>query len=120
MARAVSAKLARWSDLARRAEDYVWANPGRPIRQAELCHALSASPSTLVAAFRAVLGTTPCQYVKLRRLALARAALREAPARRGGVKWIALAHGYDHFGGFARDYRAAYGEAPSDTLGASR
>jgi AraC family ethanolamine operon transcriptional activator len=117
MARTVSEKLARWSDLVRRAEDYVWANPGRPVRHAELCHVLDASPSMLVAAFRAVLGTTPCQYVKLRRLALARAALREGPARRGGVKSIALAHGYDHFGQFARDYRVAFGEAPSDTLG---
>jgi hypothetical protein len=32
------------------------------------------------------------------------------------VKSIALSHGFWHLGQFAHDYRATFGEAPSETL----
>ena len=39
---------------------------------------------------------------------------REGPAPL--VKSVALAHGFWHLGLFANDYRAMYGEMPSETL----
>ena len=39
---------------------------------------------------------------------------REGPAPL--VKSVALAHGFWHLGQFAIDYRAMYGEMPSETL----
>ncbi len=98
------------------ADEYLAAHVARPIYTEELCAALAASPSSLAEAFRTALGISPHRFLKLRRLAMVRAALlsREHPAAL--VKSVAYSHGFWHLGQFAHDYRAMYGETPSDTL----
>lgn len=104
--------------LVRAAEDFMQARLTRPIYTEELCAALGVSARRLHDAFRAALGMSPHAYLKSRRLLLARRALLD---RRNGpelVKSVALDHGFWHLGHFARDYRALFGELPSETLGA--
>ena len=99
------------------ADDYIHAHVARPIYTEQLCAALGISASALADAFRATFGMKPHRFLKLRRLAMVRAAIR-AEAAQGSmalVKTIALSHGFWHLGQFAHDYRALYGETPSDT-----
>jgi AraC-like DNA-binding protein len=101
--------------IVRRADAYLRENVGRPIYTEELCAALGVSPAALSAAFRASFGISPHRYLKLRRLAMVRAVLRNGGGGPMLVKSAALGHGFWHLGQFARDYHAAYGEKPSET-----
>jgi AraC family ethanolamine operon transcriptional activator len=98
------------------ADEHLRAHLARPIYTEELCAALGVSPATLAAAFHAAFGVSPHRFLKLRRLAMVRNVLgsREGPAPL--VKSVALAHGFWHLGQFAVEYRALYGETPSETL----
>jgi AraC family ethanolamine operon transcriptional activator len=102
--------------IVRRADAYLRENVGRPIYTEDLCAALDVAPATLSAAFRATFGISPHRFLKLRRLAMVRASLRAHQGSAPLVKSVALAHGFWHLGQFARDYQAAYGELPSETL----
>jgi len=100
--------------LVNQVGDVLEAAPGRPIYTEDLCAALGVSATGIADAFRRILGTTPHRFLKLRRLAMVHARLRE-PAAPPLIKAIALDHGFWHLGQFALDYRAVYGETPAQT-----
>jgi AraC family ethanolamine operon transcriptional activator len=102
------------------AEEFLCANIERPIYTEELCRALAVSPRKLHDAFVSACGISPHAYLKLRRLVLVRRALRSGRYGAQLVKSAALAHGFWHLGNFARDYRAYFGESPSQTLADQR
>ncbi|WP_198375121.1 helix-turn-helix domain-containing protein [Neoroseomonas rubea] len=104
--------------LVRAAEAFMEARVERPVYTEELCAALGVSARRLHDAFRAVLGTSPHAHLKSRRLMLARRALLRQRNGPELVKSVALGHGFWHLGHFARDYRALFGELPSETLAA--
>jgi AraC family transcriptional regulator, ethanolamine operon transcriptional activator len=106
--------------LVREADNYLRANPARPVYTDDLCAALGTSATRLHQAFSATFGISPHRYLKLRRMGMVRAALlsRSGPWR--SVKAAALSHGFWHLGQFARDYRDLYGETPSGTLARTR
>ncbi|MCC7282069.1 MAG: helix-turn-helix domain-containing protein [Acetobacteraceae bacterium] len=109
-----------WTRIVRGAEALLRADPARPIYTEELCASLGVSAASLAEAFRQVLGITPHRYLKRRRLAMVRAALRVPDGPPPLVKSVALSHGFWHLGQFAIDYRDLYGEAPSATLARCR
>jgi len=74
------------------------------------------SERTLEYAFRDRFGLTPAALIKARRLATVRTVLGSADPERTGVSDVLGEHGFWHLGQFARDYRQAFGELPSDTL----
>jgi AraC family ethanolamine operon transcriptional activator len=104
------------------ADDYLRADPARPIYTEDLCRALGVSAARLAEAFNATFGMSAHRFLKLRRLAMVRTALRscEGDAQAPLVKTVALSHGFWHLGQFSRDYRAMYGEPPSETLARAR
>jgi len=53
-------------------------------------------------------------------LAMVRNLLRSREGPAPMVKSVALSHGFWHLGQFAIDYRATYGEMPSETLARAR
>ena len=69
--------------------------------------------------FRALEGRTIVQHITARRLAHARSLLLKS-AEGHSVTSAALDSGFSHFGLFARQYRAAFGELPSATRSAER
>lgn len=90
--------------------------PSRAIYTEELCQVLGVSPTRIAEAFRATFGISPHRFLKLRRMAMVRAALRARGAETVPlVKTVALSHGFWHLGQFAQDYKALYGELPSET-----
>jgi transcriptional regulator GlxA family with amidase domain len=60
-------------------------------------------------------GTSPGQYLRRRRMALARCALLKAQ-RPEKVTDIAMEHGFYQLGWFSVHYRQRYGESPSATI----
>jgi AraC family ethanolamine operon transcriptional activator len=102
--------------VVRLADDYMAARIGQPLYSEEVCAALGIPMRTLHDAFVAVHGMSMHRYLRIRRLNLARQALRADPG--GGptqVKAAALRFGFWHFGRFAQAYRALFGELPSET-----
>ena len=106
--------------VVRGADEYLCANPMRPIYTEDLCKALGASASALHEAFHNVFGISPHRYLKLRRMSLVRVALLSRSGPWASVKAAALSNGFWHFGQFARDYKETYGELPSSTLARAR
>jgi len=101
--------------LAREAAAWLRENLTEPVTIRDLCAALHTSERTLHAAFRAHVGTSPKAFVKAERLQAARHDLLH-PGPNTRVTDVALRWCLLHFGWFAHDYHARFGETPSRTL----
>ncbi|WP_264214337.1 AraC family transcriptional regulator [Leisingera thetidis] len=77
------------------------------------------SADKLCAGFREYSGTTPIGYIKKTRLMKAREQLMTDTAGKG-VSTIAFDVGFNHLGRFSVDYRAMFGESPSETAARTR
>ena len=98
------------------ARDYIEANLNAPLGIETLARETGVSSRTLGYVFRDVLNTTPLHYIKARRLVAARQHLLSADPTQSPVTEIANEYGFAHLGYFSRDYKAQFGELPSDTL----
>ena len=99
--------------LVHRALDLMQAHAQEPLSILQLCQALGTSRRLLNYAFMDRLGTSPLKYGTALRLAQMRRELQ-----RGGttVAQAASHWGFWHLGQLARNYRAQFGELPSQTL----
>jgi AraC-like DNA-binding protein len=100
-------------------EEYIVANWNRPITVEALATAAGASTRSVFKAFRDARDCSPMAFVKSVRLEHARRMLLQ-PDRTTSVVSVAFACGFLNPGHFARDYRLAFGELPSATLGAAK
>ena len=96
------------------AVDFMHANIGRPITIQSVALAAGTSSRSLEVGFRSFKGTTPAAYLRTIRLQAARSDLCD-PASTRSTSEIALRWGFFHLGRFAKFYKDAYGEAPSET-----
>jgi AraC family ethanolamine operon transcriptional activator len=83
-----------------------------PLSVAELVALLGVSRRCLQYAFQDALGLNPASYLRTERLNRVRKIMGEADS----VTEAATRFGFWHFGHFANDYRALFGERPSDTF----
>jgi AraC-like DNA-binding protein len=97
---------------------YLESNLASPIRMAELSTLTGVSLRAIQLGFQKHRGCTPVAFLREQRLARARTMLRAGHALT--VTQVAAACGFEHFGRFSIQYRAAYGESPSQTRGATR
>ncbi|WP_244485250.1 AraC family transcriptional regulator [Bradyrhizobium tropiciagri] len=88
-----------------------------PIYSGELARQIGVSVRTLHDAIQRYRGMSLHRYLRLRRLWLVR---KQLLAGAPSVKACALAYGFWHLSDFSRSYRSHFGEAPSETLAASR
>ena len=95
----------------RRLEGVIEANPDRALYIAELCAATRVSERMLRACCQEHLGMSPTRYLWLRRMHLARRALRSADPTTTAVTEIAAQYGFWELGRFSVAYRALVGEA---------
>lgn len=108
--------VSRPARLVGRAEAFIQERADdRSLTVSELAQALGVGMRALQAAFQAHRRQTPLAYLRQVRLAQVRQELLEA-ASDDTVTELALAHGFFHLGRFAQQYKAQFGESPSDTL----
>jgi transcriptional regulator GlxA family with amidase domain len=98
------------------ARDQKWGG----LQVAELALATDVTSRTLLRTFRQQLGVGPASYLKLRQLNMVRRALRGKCEPSGNVTNIMSEHGVTEFGRFASEYKALFGERPSETVARSR
>jgi AraC family transcriptional regulator, ethanolamine operon transcriptional activator len=106
----------RYQQIADRFEEAARASLGRLNHISEFCDAIGVTQRTLARAVRAVHGTTPTEYVRMLRLTEAKRALSSPQGRTETVTDVAIRCGFRQLSRFAADYRAAFGESPSETL----
>jgi AraC-like DNA-binding protein len=106
--------LARYQALMSRFDAYVDANLARPLYNKDCAHELGMSERSLSAVVHAIRGMSVQRYIRIRRLTTVRAKLA-AHASSCKVGDLARAHGFQHLGEFAFEYRKEFGELPSET-----
>ena len=92
------------------------ANLEQPLYMAELSAQVAASYWQLRDCCLEYLGMSPKRYLWLRRMHMARRALRRADRERTTVTEIAADYGFWEFGRFSVAYRSLFGELPSAAL----
>jgi AraC-like DNA-binding protein len=106
--------------VVRQAEEFIRHNGGEKISISHLSSIVGVSERSLRNAFHDVYATGPKRYLMLCQLHRVRRALR-APVDPGRtVTDVATLHGFFELGRFAGDYKALFGEGPSQTLSRAR
>ena len=102
--------------VMRRLEEIVRAKSEETLYMAELCAAVGATYWTLRDCCLEYLGMSPKRYLWMRRMNLARRALRSADLEHTTVTEIATEYGFWELGRFSVAYRSLFGEPPSAAL----
>ncbi len=102
--------------MIKRAVELIEERPAEPWTSVGLATELHLSVRALQAGFKREMGMTPMAYLRMVRLQRAHAALREGSPGETTVQTVALSVGLLHQGRFAVNYRAIFGETPSETL----
>ena len=111
----VGRPLERYS-LVRQALDLIERNLADLSSTQDLADELEASPRRLQYAFGDVLGTSPHQYLLIRKLHAVRRELRGRCRPETTVSRAASRYGFRDLGRFSERYRRFFGELPSETL----
>src|SRR5262249_3412612 len=101
--------------VMRRFHRVVEEHPEQPLYIPEICKAIGVSERTLPMCCQEHLGMAPKRYLLLRRMHLARWALRQAEPETS-VTAVGTRYGFWELGRFAVEYQALFGESPSATL----
>jgi AraC-like DNA-binding protein len=104
----------------RKCQQYMREHIDESITLLHLSRACGMRSRSLINAFEAIAGSSPMDYLKRLRLTSVRSALLRADTRSTRVIDVAMDWGFAHMGHFARDYRAMFGEVPSQTLAERR
>ena len=103
------------SSPVRRVEEFIEANWNKPIGIEAMVTVANVSARSLFRQFKKDRGYSPAEFAKRIRLDRAREML-EQYGDGASVTQLALKCGFQNPGHFARDYRLAFGELPSETL----
>ena len=106
----------RHAAIVARFEEFLTANPDRPLYITEICAGIGVAERTLRASCEEHLGMGPIRFLTLRRMHLARRALLQADPSRSTVTGVVTDHGFWELGRFSVAYRTLFGESPSETL----
>jgi AraC-like DNA-binding protein len=106
----------RHDAIVARFEEFLEANPDRPLYLTEICAAIGVAERTLRASCEEHLGMGPIRYLTLRRMHLVRRALLRSDSSTATVTQIVTDHGFWELGRFSVAYRLFFGESPSCTL----
>lgn len=102
--------------LAKRAESWMRDHLAEVVSIPDVCLAMQVSRRELEYAFRSYFDQSPRDFLQALRLNAVRACLRGTDMP---VTDVALTHGISHLSRFAAQYRALFGESPSQTIRAS-
>jgi AraC family ethanolamine operon transcriptional activator len=117
------ARVESWSSrraAVRRIEEFLDAHEHELPSLADLCAIAGVGERALEYGFREQLGLPPGRYLRLRRLSRVRRELRAAAPGTTRITDVAMRWGFWQLGRFASEYRALFGERPSETLARRR
>ena len=100
----------------RRVERFLHSNLREAIEMDDIYQIAQVSPRALFYGFRQFRRTTPMALLKKLRLDQARKELLQASRDGGSVTGTAMNCGFQNLSMFSREYKARFGEAPSETL----
>lgn len=106
--------------VVRDATDYAMSHTADPITVADLCAKLNISRRMLNYCFQDALDLNPVQYLRSLRLNGVRRELRDPEGGGMQIRDIAAKWGFWHLPRFAAEYRALFGELPSETVRQTR
>ncbi|PHM45033.1 AraC family transcription regulator [Xenorhabdus mauleonii] len=98
----------------RRVQEYLQAHAHEPITVEQLAQVAGVSLRSLYSGFKEFLNISPMQYLRDLRMAHVRTELLAGEA--SSVTGVALRWGFAHMGRFSAEYKARYGETPSESL----
>ncbi len=98
-----------------RARQFIHDNAREPIALEDIERAAGVSRFKLFDGFREYFGCAPIAYLKRYRLESVRRDILEDRSVRN-ISSVALSWGMSHLGRFSTEYKAMFGESPSDTL----
>ncbi len=101
-------------------ENALATNVDKQLTIPELCRTIGVAERTLRMCCLDALGTSPSQYIRLRRLNLVHVALQHADPATARISDIAARYGFSEFGRLSVFYRTIFGETPSASLRRSR
>jgi AraC family ethanolamine operon transcriptional activator len=102
--------------IVARSEDFAHRHTGEPVTIAQLSAVSGVSERSLRNAFYEVCAVGPKRYLRIRSLHHVRRALTRTGSGRSSVTDVATFHGFFELGRFAGEYKALFGEAPTETL----
>jgi len=111
--------LTRRLSAVRACETYMHEHVDATLTLLDLSEVSGMRSRSLINAFEAITGFSPMDYLKRLRLSGVRRTLQRANKPRTRIIDVATDWGFWHMGHFTADYRAMFGETPSQTLIAS-
>ncbi len=112
-----SLKPYRRGKLIAKAEKEMLAQLETPLTLKQLAENLESSSSALSYGFQDLFGMSPMRYLKERRLNAVRQHLKASDPESCKIATLASQFGFYHQSHFTKDYKAMFGELPSETLG---
>ena len=109
-------KASRRSKLIAHAEQKMLTNLEKPLTLKQLAQDLESSSSALLYGFQDLFGISPMRYLKVRRLNAVRQRLKASEPESCTIAVLAGQFGFYSPCHFTRDYKAMFGELPSETL----
>lgn len=106
----------RGRDIMARFENLIQDQPYSALHAIEICAVLGISQTLLRDLCTEHLGTSPINYVRLRRMSLVRRALQRGGREAETVMAVAARYGFRNPGRFAANYRTLFNELPSTTF----
>jgi len=102
--------------LAKKASEYIRDNLDKVVTLRAVCESVGVCERSLRQGFLERFGVTPKAYIKCHRLYRLRERLQTSTPDEGTVTQTALSLGLTHLGRLPCEYRALFGELPSETL----
>ena len=110
----VGARHQRRHDLVHRVREMVHECPEQPLNVSDLCVRLHVTRRTLQNAFQGAIGMSPATFLRTVRLNGVRRALRD-PSTVATIAETAARWGFWHMGHFCQEYKALFGQTPSQS-----
>lgn len=117
--RYIRPKISRRYWIYHQAREIIESDIYRSHTSLELCQVIQVSRRSLEYAFQQVAGCSPSDYIRSRKLAAIRSELRYAKPGSVRISEVASRYGFRHFGRFSSQFRALFGELPSEALSSS-
>jgi AraC family ethanolamine operon transcriptional activator len=112
--RKASVRVVRTERMILEALQFIEKRTDEIIRVGDVSDFVGMKERTFRRLFYSYFGVSPIQYLKLRQLNMVRRAIRLAQ-NSDGVTKILSTHGVTEFGRFSGEYKALFGESPSET-----